>query len=189
MPPTYPRRPTCPEGKRKQSHATTPNTCPLGSPPRPHALVTKTIAHKQIPFPRGISPLRSDCRPRSGRNDIVDKRSAGRGLPRPYRRLRCESYTNVISSEGVAEVEKSPAVEGITNESDYPKYLPARLTAEKSSTVEGITNESDYPKYSPARLTAETPCVGNENNRTQTNSFSAGDFSAAFGLSSSLRSK
>ena len=45
-------------------------------------------------LPRGISPLRSDYRPHSGRNDII----------KPV-------VHNVISSVGVAEVEKSHTIE------------------------------------------------------------------------------
>ena len=35
------------------------------------------------------------------------------------------TYTDVISSEGAAEVEKSPAVETRITVHDQPKYLPA----------------------------------------------------------------
>ena len=56
-------------------------------------------------FPWGISPLRSDCRPHSGRNDIIK--------PNAH---RCHSG---------ASVEKSPAIETETLVPDFPKHLPA----------------------------------------------------------------
>ena len=192
MPPTYPSRPACPRWLTAEKSPAietvryiyapaylrrliaprdrngTPRTraSPLasaGSASRPPALVTKIIAHKRIPFPRGISPLRSDCRPRSGRNDIVDKRSSGRGLPRPYRRRRCESYTNVISSvsreiphsrNGTLHIRLTPNTrpQGLPA---APAKCPRRLTALKPSPLgEGGTSASEANR------------VANEGNRT-----------------------
>ena len=164
MPPTYPRRHTCPERKRKQSRATIPNT-------RQRWLT----AERSEPSGRmrGIEPY----------NKII--------VVFPSSVLPSRCYGNPPSPEGEgligcvhdchlgALVEKSPA-----RETARCIYAPARSPGKKTKTI-----ARDYFKYLPARLRAETPCVGNENNRTQTNSFSAGDFSAAFGLSSSLRSK
>ena len=65
--------------------------------------------HEQKSLPWGISPLRSDCRPHSGRNDIIN-----------------QTNTDVISSV----VEKSPATE---MPPAYPRQhtCPRRLTVER----------------------------------------------------------
>ena len=153
MPPTYPRRPTCPERKRKQSHATIPNTCPHGSPPRSPALVTKIITHKQIPFPRGISPLRSDCRPRSGRNDIIKQADK---KPSPLGALR----------GGVKHRKNSPQVTVFSQSGEVAMLRAGQAPATRQSP------EREDGRIVHGRYTS-----------------SVGDFSTAFGLNPSLRSK
>ena len=135
MPPTYPRRPTCPRWLTAEKSPAietvryiyapaylrrliaprdrngTPRTraSPLasaGSASRPPALVTKIIAHKRIPFPRGISPLRSGKNPHSARNDIIkqaDKKPSPLGARRGGVKHRKNSpQVTVFSQSGPA---------------------------------------------------------------------------------------
>ena len=114
-----------------------------GSPPRPPALVTKIIAHKQIPFPRGISPLRSDCRPHSGRNDIIkqaDKKPPPLGARRGGMKHRKNSpQVTVFSQSGPAMLRagqasatrQSPGREMSETNTRQPAR-PRWLTAERS---------------------------------------------------------
>ena len=81
--------------------------------------------HEQIPFSRGISPLRSDYRPHSGRNDIIN-----------------QTYMFVISSV----IEKSPATEMITNIHHYLKYS---LTVLKPSPLRARRGGVKHRKNSP----------------------------------------
>ena len=70
------------------------------------------------------------------------------------------NYTDVISSEGVAEVEKSPAEETKTIIYEYPNTRPWRLAtprwlrAEKSPAVE-TARYDPAPAHSPAGA----PCL------------------------------
>ena len=64
---------------------------------------TDVVYTDKIPFPRGISPLRSDCRPHSGRNDIIKPNvyvmRRGRGRPAlPTASSALKPDTDVISS-------------------------------------------------------------------------------------------
>ena len=74
----------------------------------------------------------------------------------PYRRLRSESDTIVIASEGVAAAWQS---RGNEMPPTRPRRLraPRWLTAEKSPAEETRTNVYEYPKHSPAR--APRPAV------------------------------
>ncbi len=89
-----------------------------------------------IPLSRGISPLRSDYRPHSGRNDIINQTYtlSFRACATVY--FKCARRfirSNIIQSIGhvviASVVEKSPAVETETPVHDHSNTCPQGLPA------------------------------------------------------------
>ena len=103
--------------------------------------------HEQIPFSRGISPLRPDYRPHSGRNDIINSRPL---MPSPLGRdglfqvcatvYKEQHYTtNRTRLSFRALVEKSPAIE-----TTHYTYATTRLPTivPRSSVAEATVSAS-----------------------------------------------
>ena len=115
--------------------------------------------HEQIPFSRGISPLRSDYRPHSGRNDIINK--ADKSLP-PRGRLN-RSHTRCHFERRRSRSREIPRIRNGNNHTPItpntcPQGLPAAsLPAGGGSppytTIQILAHRGSLP---PAHLPAQT---------------------------------
>ena len=141
----------------------------------------------KISFQWGISPLHSDCRPHSGRNDIIKPNvhrchfERSREIPRSRNETKRTRYaagrgrpalptaSSALKPDALsfrALVEKSPAIE--TKRNIYaPAKCPRRLCAEKSPAIETERNIHAPAHLPVAARHREIPRDRNENNRTR----------------------
>ncbi len=100
-----------------------------------------------IPLPRGISPLRSDCRPHSGRNDIIKQGRTVRNGFATFNQNDIINQTNTLSFR--AKSRNPPRKKRHATHPRQPTR-PQGLPTEKSPVVETRTIVHAYYKHLPA---------------------------------------